>query len=312
MTHLLSKRQIFLFSRNMIFWLFQNLVCRRRYDLSVQYLVSTSYVCCMPTLSLQNLVWPISLLWPPYVIEQAIIFLPCGFFLSIFYLYFSSRNRSGRRLDVYHTSKLDVALVWTYNAGLKCAARGSLEIQDAKIRQKSPSANHRTTLLGYIFATKACIDNRKTNLLNSNIFSTCPHNMVNFRPLTAEIIWWVWGTPANFNGFPLMVAGCNNMQDDSADPAARNVAAFTSNNRTKNKEQLPLIDAELAACYVVHGRGCNPHRSLRRHWWRHNCETIEKNRDHLSPWNPLSYPTWKPHRSTTSFAKPEMTSFMTS
>jgi len=26
--------------------------------------------------------------------------------------------------------------------------------------------------------------------------------------------------------------------------------------------------------YVVHGRGCNPHRSLWRHWWRHNSETI--------------------------------------
>jgi len=25
---------------------------------------------------------------------------------------------------------------------------------------------------------------------------------------------------------------------------------------------------------VVHSRGCNPHRSLWRHWWRHNSETI--------------------------------------
>jgi len=25
---------------------------------------------------------------------------------------------------------------------------------------------------------------------------------------------------------------------------------------------------------VVHGRGCNLHRSLWRHWWRHNSETI--------------------------------------
>jgi len=40
-------------------------------------------------------------------------------------------------------------------------ARGSLEIQDAKMTQKSPSRHRRTTLSGYIFATKACIDNRK-------------------------------------------------------------------------------------------------------------------------------------------------------
>jgi len=47
----------------------------------------------------------------------------------------------------------------------------------------------------------AYIDNRKKNLLNSNTFSTCPDNMVNFGPLTAEIPWRVWGTPTNFNGF---------------------------------------------------------------------------------------------------------------
>jgi len=40
--------------------------------------------------------------------------------------------------------------------------------------------------MGYIFATKARIDNRKKNLLSSNISSTCPHNMVNFGPLAAE------------------------------------------------------------------------------------------------------------------------------
>jgi len=72
-------------------------------------------------------------------------------------------------------------------------------------RQKSPFWHHRTTLSGYIFGTKACIDNRK-NLLSSNISSTCPHNMVNFGPLTAEICWRVCGTPANFNGFRLLAA----------------------------------------------------------------------------------------------------------
>jgi len=44
-------------------------------------------------------------------------------------------------------------------------------------------------------------DNRKKNLLNSNISLTCPYNMVNFGPLAAEMVSLVWGTPANFNGF---------------------------------------------------------------------------------------------------------------
>ena len=42
------------------------------------------------------------------------------------------------------------------------------------------------------------------NLLSSNISSTCPHNMVNFGPLAAEIVLLVWGTPANFNGFGVL------------------------------------------------------------------------------------------------------------
>jgi len=79
-------------------------------------------------------------------------------------------------------------------------------MQDAKNRQKSPSAHHRTTLSGYIFATKAHIDNRKKNLLSSNISSRCPHNMVNFSLLAAEIGQVVWGTPANFNGFRVLAA----------------------------------------------------------------------------------------------------------
>ena len=55
-----------------------------------------------------------------------------------------------------------------------------------------------------VFATEACIDNRK-NLLNSNISSTCHHSMVNFGPLTAEI-GLPWGTHANFNGFRVLAA----------------------------------------------------------------------------------------------------------
>jgi len=43
-------------------------------------------------------------------------------------------------------------------------------------------------------------------MLSSNISSRRPHNMVNFGPLAAEIGLVVWGTPANFNGFRVLVA----------------------------------------------------------------------------------------------------------
>ena len=72
--------------------------------------------------------------------------------------------------------------------------------------KKLLSAHHRTTVLGYIFATKAFIDSRKKNMLNGSISSMCPHNILNFSLLTAEICWRVWGTPANFNGFHVLAS----------------------------------------------------------------------------------------------------------
>jgi len=75
-----------------------------------------------------------------------------------------------------------------------------------KIPKISPSAHHHTTLSGYIFATKAHIDNREKNLLNSNISPACPYNMVNFGLLAAEIGSLVWGIPASFNGFRVLTA----------------------------------------------------------------------------------------------------------
>jgi len=68
-----------------------------------------------------------------------------------------------------------------------------------KMTQKIANCASSQTLSSYIFATKACIDNRK-NLLSSNMCSRCPHNMVNFGPLTAEIGWRVLGHPSKFQG----------------------------------------------------------------------------------------------------------------
>jgi len=103
------------------------------------------------------------LLWPPYVIGQAIILLPCGFFfLSFFFFHlFSSPNLSRRRVDVYHTSTHGGLSANLGCAGLKRAAHGSLKIQDAKMVQKIAICAPSHTLLGYIFVTKACIDNWK-------------------------------------------------------------------------------------------------------------------------------------------------------
>ena len=76
-----------------------------------------------------------------------------------FFLYFSSRNLRGRRLGVpyFHT--------WCgLSANLECRSETCCarlaEMQDTKIAKNWPSEHHRTTLSGYIVATKAHIDNR--------------------------------------------------------------------------------------------------------------------------------------------------------
>jgi len=146
--------------------------------------------------------WHFVFLWSPYVIGQTIyIFILWFLHSSSFFL--SSPNLSRRRVDVCHTCIHGVALVRCRSE--TCCTRLA-EIQDAKKSPKSPSGHHRTTLSGYIFATKAYIDNRK-NLLSSNMSSTCPHNMANFGPLAAEIDPVVWSTPTNFNVLAAILHG---------------------------------------------------------------------------------------------------------
>jgi len=101
--------------------------------------------------------WTSCLLWSPYVIVQTIIFSSCFFLLLS--SFFSSPNLSGRRLDVYHTLAHGVALA---HANLECRSEMHCTRLAANTgRKKSPFRHHRTTLSGHIFATKACIDNRK-------------------------------------------------------------------------------------------------------------------------------------------------------
>ena len=73
--------------------------------------------------------------------------------------------------------------------------------------KNSPSAHHHTTLSCHVFATKAYIDSRKNNWLNSNISSTSFHSMTNFGPLTTEIGWRVWASQQISTYFPTSLNG---------------------------------------------------------------------------------------------------------
>jgi len=114
---------------------------------------------------------------------QTLYFFPMvsSIFLSIFFLVQSQLSQIGC-LPYFHT--------WCgSSANLKCRSEMYYtQLAGISGAKKSPSWHHRTNLSGYIFATKAHIDNRK-NTLNNNTSPTCCYNMVNFGPLAAEICW---------------------------------------------------------------------------------------------------------------------------
>jgi len=74
-----------------------------------------------------------------------------------------------------------------------------------KSHQKLPSGHHRTTLSGYIFATKAHIDNQNKLVKQQYLLHVSPQYGV-LGPLAAEIGLPVWGTPANFDSFRVLAA----------------------------------------------------------------------------------------------------------
>ena len=131
-----------------------------------------------------------------------IIFLPCGFFffLSFFFFFLAYlRGRSGC-LPYFYT--------WCgLSANLECRSEMCCTRFAGNTGRKNDAKNHHLgTIAQLCRAISSQLRHVSTigkNLLNSNS-DTCPHNMVNFGPLTAEICWRVWGTPANFNGFRVL------------------------------------------------------------------------------------------------------------
>ena len=104
------------------------------------------------------------LLWSPYGMGQTTIFLPCGFFfLSFFLLSFLSPNLSGWRSDAYNLPYFHTWCGFSANLGCRsetCCTRlaeNAGRKKSPKIAICAPSYN----LSGYIFRTKARIDNRK-------------------------------------------------------------------------------------------------------------------------------------------------------
>jgi len=120
----------------------------------------------------------------------AIIFLPCSFFSSFYLSFFSSPNLSGRRLDVYHTLTHGVAPA--PSANLECRSEMCCTRLAANAGPKKVAKNrHLGTIAQLCRAISLQLTHVSTmakKLVKRNISSTCPHKMVNFGPLAAEIV----------------------------------------------------------------------------------------------------------------------------
>jgi len=89
------------------------------------------------------------------------------------------------------------------NADVKCAARGSLKVQDAK-RKKSLKIRHLGTiaqLCRTVSSQKACIDNREKIVKQQYLLHMSSqwhwHNIANFGPLKAKFHYASWFEPAS-------------------------------------------------------------------------------------------------------------------
>jgi len=130
-----------------------------------------------------------------YGIGQAIIFLPGGFYLSS-----SSFNHSGCKLDVCTWCGL--------SANLECRSDMCRTQLSGNTGHKNDAKNrHLRTIAQLCRAVSLQLRHVSTieKMLNSNMTSTCPYNMAKFCPLTSEICWRDWGTPANFNRFCVLL-----------------------------------------------------------------------------------------------------------
>jgi len=160
----------------------------------------------------------LTLLWPPCRAGHYILQL---WFLSSSFFLISSPILSGRRLDVYHTSRHNNLSANLECMSEMCCTRLAENTGRKNYAKKSPSVYHRTIYPGISSQLRHVSTIGK--MLNSNISSTRPHNMVNVDSLTAEIGWRVWGTPANFNGFRVLASLLHRCRSTEANQALHDV-----------------------------------------------------------------------------------------
>jgi len=94
-----------------------------------------------------------------------------------------------------------------------------------KIAKNSPSAHHYTTLLHCraVSSQPRHVSTIGKKLVKQQYPPTCPNEMANFGPLTADIGLPVWGTSANFNGFRVLASLLHRRRSTNVNQTLHNV-----------------------------------------------------------------------------------------
>jgi len=93
-------------------------------------------------------------------------------------------------------------------------------------RKKSPSANHRTTLSGCIFATKAYIDILEKLVKRQYFLHISSQLYAELRPINGWDLLASLGHPANFNGFRVLASLLHRRRSTEVNQALHDVWPF--------------------------------------------------------------------------------------
>ena len=99
-------------------------------------------------------------------------------------------------------------------------------------------------------------------MLNSDTSSTCPANMVNFGLLTAEICWRAWGTPANFNGFRVLIGSVRHTARHFSSGRQPHFAALNRGRHLFGRATITLGIGPHSSCFSFIETVCSAFDSL--------------------------------------------------
>jgi len=135
------------------------------------------------------------LLWPPCIADAGILFYPCGYFFLSFFFFSCLFSAVADCM-----STMLPHMLWTL-CKFRLQVKNVLHVAHTKITQKN---RHPRTITQLCWAISLQL--RHVSTIGKKLVKQQYLLHMYIGPLTAEISWWLLGTPANFSGFRILVS----------------------------------------------------------------------------------------------------------